>query len=170
MERQFCYLCASRLEQKNATSWWCPQCEYTQYENAKPCVELVLYKNGKILIAQRGIEPRKGAFDMPGGFVELKETFEQALLREAKEELDLNPEDISTPVYLWSFNNSYPFGPEIYRTVVTVFCAEFLAVKELEPHDDVASFRWISPHEVDSINWALPFHKENIQRLSAYLK
>ena len=169
MNRKFCYLCSARLEQKTNASWWCPACKYTQYENARPCAELVLYKDGKILITERGIEPQKGTFDMPGGFAELEETLEAALLREAKEELDLDAPDITDLIYLWSFNHTYPFGPEVYRTLVSVFFAELTSDKQLSAHDDVASLRWITPQEAEEVKWASPLHRENIKQALRYL-
>lgn len=169
MQRQSCYLCAAKLERKSETSWWCPACKYTQYENAKPGVELLLYKDGKFLISQRGIEPRKGSFDMPGGFVELEESLEQALFREAGEELGIESEDISKPVYLWSFNNTYPFGPEVYHCVVSVFFAELTSEKVLEAHDDVANLRWITAQEAETIDWSSPAYKESIIRAKQFL-
>jgi NAD+ diphosphatase len=49
------------------------------YANPKPAVEIVLCRDDKILISKRGINPGKGTFDMPGGFVELNESAEVAL-------------------------------------------------------------------------------------------
>ena len=42
--------------------------------------------NDKILMAKRAIEPRKGFWTLPAGYMELGETTEQAAQREAKEE------------------------------------------------------------------------------------
>jgi ADP-ribose pyrophosphatase YjhB (NUDIX family) len=43
----------------------------------------------KILFVQRAIEPRKGFWTLPGGFVELDESTEEAALRELEEETAL---------------------------------------------------------------------------------
>ena len=131
------------------------------YENARPTVELALLHNNKLLITKRGIEPRKGFYDMPGGFTDLHETLEQALLREVKEELGLDTSDISTPQFLLSFNGPYPFGPEVLRSLVSVFYATLNSTKKLVAQDDVAEIRWIRKDEVDEIPWALPVHREN---------
>ena len=42
--------------------------------------------NDKILLAKRAIEPRKGFWTLPAGYMELGETTEQAAQREAREE------------------------------------------------------------------------------------
>jgi ADP-ribose pyrophosphatase YjhB (NUDIX family) len=131
------------------------------YENARPTVELALMHNNKLLITKRGIEPRKGFYDMPGGFTDLHETLEQALLREVKEELGLDSSDISTPQFVLSFNGPYPFGPEVLRSLVSLFYATLITEKNLVAQDDVAEVRWIDKKEVNDVPWALPVHKEN---------
>lgn len=98
---------------------------------------------------------------MPGGFTDLNETLEQALLREMEEELGLVSSDISRPQYLLSFNGPYPFGPEVHRCLVSLFCAELQSTKKLVVQDDVAEARWITVDEIEDITWALPVHKEN---------
>lgn len=49
---------------------------------------LVQYKGG-ILLAKRGIEPRKGYWNLPCGFMENEETIEQGAVREVLEETGL---------------------------------------------------------------------------------
>lgn len=49
---------------------------------------IVQYK-GRILLAKRGIEPRKGYWNLPCGFMENEETIEQGALREVLEETGL---------------------------------------------------------------------------------
>src|SRR4029453_13755393 len=68
-----------------------PACEFIHYQNPKtvPGAASTGNKgrgNDKILLAKRAIEPRKGFWTLPAGYMELGETTEQAALREAKEE------------------------------------------------------------------------------------
>jgi NADH pyrophosphatase NudC (nudix superfamily) len=124
MKRTFCHLCGTRLDQKEEFVWYCPSCDNTLYANSKPCADLALFNSrGELLIAKRGREPNKGKYDLPGGFVDYNETYEEALFREANEELGLTPEDITTPKYVTSFTFVYPFGKEVYLNLVSVFQA-----------------------------------------------
>lgn len=168
MARTYCYLCATKLEPKSEASWWCPSCQYIQYENAKPTAELILFSAGKILISERGIEPYKGTFDMPGGFANLHEKLEQAAIREAEEELGITADDISELHYLRSFNASYPYKKETYRVMVAVFCAYLRNGGKATAKDDVASSRWITEEEIETVNWALPEHRQNAIQAFAY--
>lgn len=47
---------------------------------------VVFDANGALLLIERGHEPFKGCYALPGGFVDVGETVEQAALRELKEE------------------------------------------------------------------------------------
>ena len=68
----------------------CGRCEFIHYQNPKIVAGAVCTwpdKGGdKILIAKRAIEPRKGFWTLPAGYMELGETTEQAAQREAREE------------------------------------------------------------------------------------
>ena len=69
----------------------CARCEFIHYQNPKIVAGAVCtWKDDKgedkILLAKRAIEPRKGFWTLPAGYMELGETTEQAAAREAKEE------------------------------------------------------------------------------------
>ena len=52
----------------------------------------IIVQDGKILLAKRGSEPGKGKWSVPGGLVELGEKVEKAVVREVKEETNLDVE------------------------------------------------------------------------------
>jgi len=52
-------------------------------------VDGVVLRDGKILLIRRSTSPYVGYWALPGGFVELGETVEEAVAREVKEETDL---------------------------------------------------------------------------------
>ena len=67
----------------------CVRCETIHYENPKPTATIICMKNNKILLAKRAFEPAKGEWGLPGGFMELNETLDEAASRELKEETNL---------------------------------------------------------------------------------
>jgi len=70
----------------------CDHCDFVHYENPKIVVGSVVRHEGKILLCRRAIEPRKGYWTIPAGYMELRETPEAGARREAMEEAnaDLN--------------------------------------------------------------------------------
>ena len=64
----------------------CGRCEFIHYQNPKIVAGAVCTWEDKILLAKRAIEPRKGFWTLPAGYMELGETTEQAAQREAREE------------------------------------------------------------------------------------
>ncbi len=64
----------------------CQRCEFIDYQNPKIVAGSVVLKDDKILLCKRAIEPRKGFWTLPAGFMELGESVEEAAQREAQEE------------------------------------------------------------------------------------
>lgn len=64
----------------------CPDCGFIAYENPKLVVGSVVAVDGRVLLCRRAIEPRRGFWTLPAGYMELGETVEEGAAREAWEE------------------------------------------------------------------------------------
>jgi ADP-ribose pyrophosphatase YjhB (NUDIX family) len=64
----------------------CADCGFVAYENPKVVTGSVVVHEGKVLLCRRAIEPRRGFWTIPAGYMELDETIEEAARREAREE------------------------------------------------------------------------------------
>jgi ADP-ribose pyrophosphatase YjhB (NUDIX family) len=64
----------------------CPDCGYIAYENPKIVAGAVVSVGDRVLMCRRAIEPRKGYWTLPAGYLELHETPEEGAAREAWEE------------------------------------------------------------------------------------
>jgi ADP-ribose pyrophosphatase YjhB (NUDIX family) len=64
----------------------CADCGHIDYQNPKVIVGTVVTWYGKILMCRRAIEPRRGFWTLPAGYLELGETLEEGAAREAMEE------------------------------------------------------------------------------------
>ncbi len=64
----------------------CDACGFINYENPKVVVGAVAVWDGKVLLCRRAIEPRRGYWTIPAGYMELNETTADGARREAREE------------------------------------------------------------------------------------
>ena len=70
---------------------YCEHCRQPIYENPTPATCLVVVNHRQqILLVKRSVDPKIGFWCLPGGYIELDETPEQAALRELKEETGIN--------------------------------------------------------------------------------
>lgn len=82
----FCPRCKHQL-QKLDNQLYCSNCDLKIYHNPSLAVALIAFnKNGEVLLNKRKIAPNPGSWDTVGGFVNVGETVEQAIIREFEEE------------------------------------------------------------------------------------
>lgn len=96
----------------------CQSCEFINFNNPKPAVAAMIIKDRKMLLVKRAIDPHRGKWQIPGGFVESGENLEDGLKREIKEELGV---DIEILDYLESFGDGYSYGVPEEKTVNIYF-------------------------------------------------
>jgi ADP-ribose pyrophosphatase YjhB (NUDIX family) len=88
----YCPICGAALEpclDGEQERPYCARCLRFYYRNPVPAVCCVVARDDGILLAQRAVEPCFGEWALPGGFVELGETTEEAAVREMFEETSL---------------------------------------------------------------------------------
>ena len=98
-EFRFCPHCATELELRPSAPpdperTTCPACGYVHYANPSPTVQAWINRDGSYLALERGQEPEKGKWNLPGGFVEPGEGGPEAIKREVVEETGLEIEII----------------------------------------------------------------------------
>jgi 8-oxo-dGTP diphosphatase len=87
----FCPRCGAPARVDFPRSLRCTRCDYIAFYNPKPVgCAVPRDRAGRVWLARRGHEPGKGRWSMPGGFVDLGETVETAILRELREELEVD--------------------------------------------------------------------------------
>src|SRR5579863_6278399 len=64
----------------------CQECGYIAYENPKIVVGSVVSAGSRVLLCRRAIDPRRGFWTLPAGYLELHESTVAGALREAQEE------------------------------------------------------------------------------------
>lgn len=67
-------------------------CDFVLYRDPKPVAGVLAFKNEKLLLIQRGNEPKLGLWSFPTGYVDIGDTPAETAVREAKEEADVDVE------------------------------------------------------------------------------
>ena len=92
----YCSFCGQPFDTERPWPRACAHCQNTTYLNPTP-VAVILQPVGKqLLVVRRRIEPGRGKLALPGGFIELGESWKTATARELREEtrLTIDPEPI----------------------------------------------------------------------------
>lgn len=91
MKLKFCSQCGNTLAHRipnndNRLRYICDHCNIVHYQNPRMVVGCLPVWHDKVLLCRRAIEPRKGFWTLPAGFMENGETTQAGALRETWEE------------------------------------------------------------------------------------
>lgn len=139
---KYCPICGShQFVENNEKSKRCSDCHFVYYFNPSAAAVAVIENDkGEILVARRAKEPAKGTLDLPGGFADLHETIEESLLREVKEETNL---DVETFEFLFSIPNLYIYSGLEVHTMDMFFRCKVSNTNTLKAQDDVEDLFFI---------------------------
>ena len=101
---RFCPRCATELDRAHVPARVeCPACGFVGHANSSPCVGVVVEDEaGRVLLARRAIEPYRGMWDTPGGYLEEGEHPLDGLRRELLEETGLTVEPRGSSAPSWT--------------------------------------------------------------------
>jgi ADP-ribose pyrophosphatase YjhB (NUDIX family) len=136
----------------------CPQ-GHISYLNPKVIVSVIVEEEGKVLLLRRAIEPRRGYWTFPGGYMEIDESVEECARRESREETGL---ELELAGLVGIFSRPAPQGPGI---VSIVFRGRIVG-GELTPGHEVLEARFVP---LEAIPWEELAYDTTRQALAAYL-
>jgi 8-oxo-dGTP pyrophosphatase MutT (NUDIX family) len=96
-QHSHCTYCGRPYAEGQSWPRICGFCGSTSYRNPLPVVLVLLPVDSGLLVIRRGAAPRRGQLALPGGFIEVNETWQAAAARELREEagIRVSPADIS---------------------------------------------------------------------------
>ncbi|MFW9805701.1 MAG: NUDIX hydrolase [Candidatus Thorarchaeota archaeon] len=138
MDFTFCTACGNPLQSSINQEWdfECTNCNRKYYNNPTPVVAALVFLDGKLVIVS---SKNKELWGLPGGYVSVNESLENAAVREVLEETNLH-------VRITGFHASYPMVKDERNLVFIVFTAE---VESGNPSagDDVKELKILNPVE-----------------------
>ncbi|MDT5032743.1 MAG: hypothetical protein QOC94_2914 [Actinoplanes sp.] len=94
-----CTFCGARFTPRLSWPRRCGACGETSYLNPKPVAVALLPVGGGLLVVRRGIPPARDTLALPGGFLEVGETWQQGAVRELREEVGVQADPDSVRLY-----------------------------------------------------------------------
>lgn len=113
------------------------------------------------MLVRRAKEPAKGTLDLPGGFVDMHESAEEAAHREVKEETGL---DITGCRYLFSIPNLYPYSGFEVHTVDMFFECLTESFDGAKAEDDAAEIIILPANRLNPDDFGLQSIKKAVDR------
>jgi 8-oxo-dGTP diphosphatase len=159
---KFCPQCGGGLEKRllkagEPERLVCSRCGFVFYLDPKLAAIAVVPLNGGVVLVRRSIDPGYGLWVVPGGFVDVGERVEEAVVRETLEEAHLTVR-VARLLNVYSYRDS--------TTVVVAYLTEYLS-GELAAGDESLEARVFAP---DEIPWdEIPFRSTKAA-LSDYLR
>lgn len=148
---RFCPLCGAGLAPKpmepgKRPEMVCSGCEFVFYMTQKVVAGTIPWRDGKLLLTRRAIDPAHGKWTFPGGYVDWGETVDAAALRETWEETGLTVR-LGGLIGVYS----YPNAP----VVIVVYRARVLGGTLTLCHEN-DRLEWVTPAEVPWDELAFP--------------
>jgi ADP-ribose pyrophosphatase YjhB (NUDIX family) len=153
---RFCPRCGGDLNPAE-DNLVCAACGERYWANAIPGVQGILERDGRVLLARRACEPRRGAWDIPGGFVNELEHPIDALRREFMEETGLEVEPVELlRIEIEPYDNRH------------VFSVTWIVRGDGDPvaADDVEELRWFA-HDALPDEMAFPGQEQVLREWAA---
>jgi len=94
---RFCPECATPLVKSPIDGMerlHCPDCGFVYWGEFSIGTGGIIWRGDRVLLVQRGRNPGKGRWTIPGGFVEQRERLEDAVVREIREETGVLAEPV----------------------------------------------------------------------------
>ncbi len=114
------------------------------------------------LCVRRAKDPARGTLDLPGGFSDMFETSEEGVIREVKEETNL---DVDCVEFLFSIPNQYEFSGFLVHTIDMFYRCHVKDTTGARAADDAGELLWLRPEDINPADFGLHSIRRGIEKL-----
>ena len=161
LEANFCIRCGLALEDHlifGEIRRTCSGCNHVHFDDPKVAAVAFIHNGESILLVRRAMNPEKGKWALPGGYVDANEDPRQAAIREVKEETGLH---VTITRHLDIVFTPPANGEHGVRPIVIIFEACIVG-GNIQPKDDVDRVEWFTLDELPELAFKSTF--QTIQR------
>ena len=154
---KYCPQCGEALETRmiaDRVRPICPDCGFIFYLNPIVAAGTLVERDGRVALIRRGVEPGRGLWGLPAGYVEADESAEEAAVRETREEAGLYVE-------IDGLLDAFSYTSAQSRGVLLIYAAHS-ASGALQAGDDAMDAGWFGPDELPEM--AFRTHREVLQK------
>jgi 8-oxo-dGTP diphosphatase len=156
---EYCSSCGSPTEKRQIGRQQlsaCSACDRVFFRNPKVVAAAVIEDGGRVLLVKRDIDPGRGLWGLPGGFVDWDEHPEQAMIRECREEVgvDVEPLELLTVLHIQQEDEG----------IVGLYYRARLVAGIPVAADEVQEVGWFAPERLPPL--AFTTHRNILQRWS----
>jgi ADP-ribose pyrophosphatase YjhB (NUDIX family) len=112
-------------------------------------VGALIFRRDRILMAQRGKEPLKGWWSLPGGALETGESLADAVCREVREETGLEIRPLGVLEIFERIMRDARGVPEYHYVLIDYICR--ITGGELRAGDDVCAVEWVRQRDLPAL-------------------
>jgi ADP-ribose pyrophosphatase YjhB (NUDIX family) len=112
-------------------------------------VGALILRRGRILMAQRGKEPMKGWWSLPGGALEIGESLADGVRREVREETGLEIHPVKVFEIFERIMRDAEGKPEYHYVLIDYLCR--VTGGQLSPGDDVCAVEWVRRRDLPQL-------------------
>jgi len=133
----YCQVCGHAMEDRAAfgqTRRVCPECGFIHFNDPKVAAVAFIEQAGRVLLVRRAMNPERGKWALPAGYVDYGEDPRDAAIREVREETGLEIE-ITQLIDVQS-------GPGTFGASIVIIYAARVIDGAAQPQDDVDAVLW----------------------------
>ena len=149
---KFCPICGKEMIERQ-DDLKCSSCDFIFYINPAPgSCPIIENDKQQILLVKRKYDPKKGYWDLPGGFMMPGEDVETSSKRELKEELGV---DIEVKKLVGFYPDVYILQNVAYPILTIIFVAKIIGGNP-QPADDITEYAFFPREQVLQQELAFP--------------